>query len=312
MSNLTLFCRNATTFAKDGAFDEDAFRQFLQRFVDVKMGVYLASTGSGESNAMTEDELLRLYQVGVEVCKGKVPVNGNPPEQPTVREALRHIMLAIKGGVEVVNIYGPPGWHAYRPTDEEYVAFFDEVLPQVKHPVALTPNPIVGYVPKPAIIADLCHRYHQVVAVNLNNQTDDFFINLKDSLKREIPIYAPFSGSLHMLMLGARGVIGGELNMLPKTYREYFDLYESGKFIEAAHVYADIKRFSTYVAKWHGAHPRWIKMMMKVFKFPGCELRKPYRMPGADELQRFTDGLLRLRLPEIDELARTAGLNIPA
>lgn len=60
----------------DGAIDEDAFHQYLQRFVDAKIGVYLASVGSGESGAMTADELRRVYRIGVDVCKGKIPVNG--------------------------------------------------------------------------------------------------------------------------------------------------------------------------------------------------------------------------------------------
>jgi 4-hydroxy-tetrahydrodipicolinate synthase len=109
MSNLELLCRNATVFAEDGSIDEAAYRQLLHRLVDAKIGVYLASAGSGESGAMTHDELRRVYRIGVEVCKGKVAVNGNPPEQPTVRETLHHINLAIAEGVEIVNIYGPAG-----------------------------------------------------------------------------------------------------------------------------------------------------------------------------------------------------------
>src|ERR1700694_4277445 len=119
MPKLELLCRNATAFAEDGSIDEDAYRQLLQRLVDSKIGVYLASAGSGESGAMTADELKRVYRIGVEVCKGKVAVCGNPPEQPTVRESLHHINLAIENGVELVNLYGPEGRHSYRPTDDE-------------------------------------------------------------------------------------------------------------------------------------------------------------------------------------------------
>jgi dihydrodipicolinate synthase/N-acetylneuraminate lyase len=274
----------------------------------VGMGVYLGSAGSGEGGAMTAAELLRIYRIGVDVCKDKVPVNGNPPEKPTVRETLEHIKLAIQGGVEVVNIYGPPGWHAFRPTDDEFTGFFDELLPHVKHPVAIAPNPTIGYSPKPAIIADICHRYPHIVAVNLVNQDDDYFIQLKDRLTRDLELNVPLTGSLDMMMLGATGVIGGELNLLPKTYRQYVDLYERGQFIEAAKVYADLKRFNMYVAKWRGAHPRWIKMMMKAFKMPGWGLRGPYRMPPDDEVQRFLDGLLKLGLPEVTELARSANI----
>ena len=312
MPKLELLCRNATAFSADGAIDEDAFRRLLQRLVDSKIGVYLASAGSGESGAMTDDELLRVYRIGVEVCKGKVAVNGNPPEQPTVRETLHHINLAIKGGVEIVNIYGPEGRHSYRPTDDEFRGFFDELLPQVKHPVSLAPNTTIGYAPNAAMIAGVCHKYSQVAAVHLVSQNDDYYIELKDRLKRDVALYAPLNGSLDMLLLGASRVIGGELNMLPRTFRRYMDLYESGKVVEAARVYADLKRFLRYVSKWRGSFPRPIKMMMKVFKIPGWTLRGPYLMPSDDELQKFTEGLLQLRLPEIDEMARTAGMTVPA
>src|ERR1700704_4764680 len=107
MSAMALFCRTATTFSKAKKLDEDAFRQFLQRFVDAKLGVYLASGGSGEGHALSWDELRRVYTIGVEVCKGKVPVNANPPEQNTAQATIEHAKLAIDAGVEVVNIYGP-------------------------------------------------------------------------------------------------------------------------------------------------------------------------------------------------------------
>ena len=55
----------------------------------------------------------------------------------------------------------------------------------------------------------------------------------------------------------------------------------------------------------------FIKMMMKVFKIPGWGIRGPYLMPSEVEQQHFTAGLLRLRLPEIDALARAAGISLP-
>jgi len=55
-------------------------------------------------------------------------------------------------------------------------------------------------------------------------------------------------------------------------------------------------------------------MAMRIFKLPGWQggLREPYRMPPDEEVQRFQDGLLRLGLPEIEEQARAAGLELPA
>ncbi len=314
MSSITLLCRNATTFSKTKQLDEEAFRQFLQRFVDAKLGVYLASGGSGEGHALSWDELRRVYKIGVEVCKGKVPVNANPPEQNTARATIEHAKLAVEAGVDVINIYGPASWHGFRPTDAEFAAYFDEVFKVVKHPVALAPNPVLGYTPKPALIAGICDRYSQVVAVNLSGLGDPYFIDLKDALKRDVPIYVPVPGSLHMLTLGATGLLGAEANIIPKSYRRYLDLYEIGDFAALGRVYADLQRFTRYVASWHSSAPRWIKMAMKVLKLPGGEggAREPYLMPPDEEVQKFTDGLLRLRLPEIDEMALAAGLRLPA
>jgi 4-hydroxy-tetrahydrodipicolinate synthase len=178
MAERTLLCRNATTFSRSGELDEEAFAQFLQRFVDARLGVYLASGGSGEGHALTWEELRRVYEIGVSVCGGKVQVCANPPEQNTARASRDHALLAAVAGVDVVNIYGPAAWHGYRPTDAEYLAYFDAILTEVRHPVALAPNPIIGYSPAPHLIADICNRYAQVVSVNLSGQGATCFIEL--------------------------------------------------------------------------------------------------------------------------------------
>lgn len=310
---MTLLCRNATTFTSTKALDETAFQKFLQRFVDAKLGVYLASGGSGEGHALTRDEILRIYRIGVEVCKGKVLVNANPPEQNTARDTIEHARLAVAAGVDVINIYGPASWHGFRPTEAEFFAYFDEVFKEIKYPAALAPNPVIGYTPRPALIAEVCKRHSQVVDINLSGVGDAYFIELKDALTRNVNIFVPFQSCLHMLGLGATGLLGAEANIIPKTFRRYIDLYESGNHAELAVVYADLQRYNRYVAKWHSGGPRWIKMAMKILKLPGGEggPRGPYLMPPDDEVQKFADGFLRLRLPEIDETARAAGLRIP-
>ena len=69
MTSLTLLCRSASTFAPDGSFDEAAHRQFLQQFIEARLGIYVGSAGSGEGLAMTADELRRMYRSAVAECK---------------------------------------------------------------------------------------------------------------------------------------------------------------------------------------------------------------------------------------------------
>jgi len=307
-----LLCRTATAFDANGAIDEEAFRIFLQRFVDARIGVYLGSLGSGESGALAPEELRRVYRIGVDACKGRIPVHGNPPEKLSVRETLDHVLLAVNAGVEIVNVYGPAGWHGYRPTDEEVFAFFEALLAEVKQPGSLSPNPSVGPAARPAMIAGLCRRHRQIVAINLADQNDDYFLELRERLDRDVALNVPLTGSMEMLLLGANGIVGAEPNMVPATYRQYLDLHTAGRYAEAATVYANLKRFVRYVGRWKSAHPRWIKMMMKAFGMPGSGIRSPYRAATEAEQRAFVEGLLRLGVPEIDAMARAAGLSPPA
>jgi 4-hydroxy-tetrahydrodipicolinate synthase len=310
MRSIGLVCRSATTFSPAGELDEAALRLFLHRLVDADIGVYLASGGSGEGHALTDDELGRLYRIGVEVCKGRVSVNANIPEHHTATVTRARAEQAVAAGVDVINIYGPASWHGFRPTEAEHIAYYDNILPFIKHPVALAPLPVLGYTPSPAFIASLCHKYHQVVAVHLSALGEGYFVQLKNRLTRRVEIYVPLSGAVEALLLGASGIVSASANVLPKTYRRYADLFGAGKLEELASVYADILSFDEYVLQWQHGTPRWMKTMMKVLKLPGGEggCREPYKMLDGADLQQFTRGLIALGIPEIDELAVAAGL----
>ncbi len=313
MPNIKLMCRTATTFTKTGELDEDALRQYLQRFIDARLGVYLGSGGSGEGHTLTHDELRRVYRVGVAACKGKIAVYANPPEQYSARLTIEQTRLAMECGVEVVNIYALAGLHNMRPTDLELIAYYDSVLSAIDYPVALAAQPLVGYMVKPKILADMVNRYKQVVEVNLTGVTDNYFLQLRELVDRDVDFYVPITASLHTLSLGAVGLLATEANLIPKTYRRYMDLYDQRKYDEMGPVYADIKRYVDYMSNWNPGPTRWIKMGMRALKLPGGEggMREPYHMPPEAEMQKFTDGMLRLGLAEINEQARAAGLTLP-
>lgn len=308
------FCRIATPFTKSGAIDEEALRKFLQRFIKSKIGIYLGSAGAGETHALTWQEIQRIYEIGLEECRGKIPVYANPPEQYTVRATREYVSQAIEAGVELVSIYGLASRHGMKPTDMELSLYFKEVLSGIKHPMSLAVNqPITGYMPKAAVIADVCNKHRQVEAINLSYGGDAFFMQLKDRLKRDIPIYVHLNGSLNKLMMGAGGVFGTEANIIPKTQRRYLEAFERKNFAELGRLSTHIVRFGDLASRWSPSVPRALKMAMKLLKLPGGEggLREPYRMPPGNEYKTFTDALLRLGIPEIEEQARAAGVRIP-
>jgi dihydrodipicolinate synthase/N-acetylneuraminate lyase len=316
MAPLTLIVRTATTFAPDGSLDEEAFAQYLQRFVDTGLDVYVASGGSGEGCALTIDELRRVYQIGVSVCRGKVLIGSNQPDQHTPAASIEHATLAVEAGVDEVQIYGPASWHGYQSTGEEYAAYFDAVLKSVTHPVALCPNPTVQSA-SPQVIAALCDRYRQVQTVNLTGIHNDVYLGtLVDALHRDdVKVNVDWSNSLSTVPLGAGGLHAAEANFTPKTYRRYLDLSDAGDTSpEIGKVYADLRRVTRFTAGWKSSSPRLHKMVMKVFRLPGWEggVREPQLMLDDTEIERFTRGALALNIPEINEMAAAAGLEVSA
>jgi dihydrodipicolinate synthase/N-acetylneuraminate lyase len=163
---------------------------------------------------------------------------------------------------------------------------------------------------KPSIVAAMCDRYPHVTAVNLVGLAGDaYFLELRELIKRDdVELAVPLPGSHNMFDLGASALVSNLANILPNTLRQYVDQYERGDDVGMGKTYADLLRFERYVRRWPGA--RWQKMAMRVLKLPGGEggLRLPYLMPTDEEVERFARGLLALNIPELDGLAKAAGL----
>jgi dihydrodipicolinate synthase/N-acetylneuraminate lyase len=299
----------ATVFAPDGGFDESAMRRYLQHQSEARLGVYLGSGGNGETHAMSPDELSGLYGVGVDECKGKVPVHANLPEEHTAEQTIAQARIAIAAGVEALHLYTVEGRHGYVPTEAELIGYFDDVLAAIQHPVVVAVNPTMGYIPRPQVIAEICRRHEQVIAVRLSAQRDIYLLNLQDALGRAIHCHWQLgSGALDPLAMGT-SLFAAEANIIPQTFRRFADLAQAGKLAAAGEVLGQIRRFNQLVMEW-GPCARWIKMAMKFLKLPGWEggLRRPYLMPADDVLIDFGERLLRLGIPEIDAMARAAGV----
>jgi 4-hydroxy-tetrahydrodipicolinate synthase len=307
-----VFCRMATPFTERGELDEAALRILLQRLVQLDIGVTLGNPGAGEGHALTTPELGRIYRIGVEICHGKVPVHANPPEQPTARDTVDQLRIAAGAGVDLVNLYGPAGRHGYKPTDGELTEYFDTVLSSIKHPIAIAPDPTTGYTAKAEIVADMCEKYRHVKAVNLGEVGEDYLIGLMNRVGKVVDLHVSSPGAIGAIRLGASGVLSAEANIIPKTCRRYADLWAAGDgaSAEAAQVYLQIRKFVQFVSRWGPSHARWLKLCMRALKFPGGQggVREPYQLPPQTEIEKFSQGLLKLGIAEIDESAMAAGI----
>jgi dihydrodipicolinate synthase/N-acetylneuraminate lyase len=146
----------------------------------------------------------------------------------------------------------------------------------------------------------------------LVGQNESYFLQLKAALTRNVRLFVDTRGIPNTLALGAAGLVGGNLNIMPKTYRAYAyaDAFAKEDIAALADLFSQMIRTNDYTKKWSNPGSRMIKMFMRTFKLPGWEggVREPCLLPPNEEIEAFAKGLDALHVPEFEELtaARSA------
>lgn len=296
-----VFCMASTPFTADDRVDEPGFRAHLRRLVGAGVGVYLASGGAGEGHAMTAEELARVYAIGVEECKGKVPVYANPPEPRTAKQMLAMMQSAVKAGVDVVQIYPVDAGHAMKPTYLEQETYYRELLDAVDHPIALSVHVYSGYIGPIPLFKALCRDYPNIVAINVMGTPIHYLVELRDAVGPKVAIYTRMINIIEGMAIGCQGALAAEPNVIPKLCRSVVDHFQAGDAMKSGAALADVVRFASIVDRWSPSTARWVKMALKVLDLPGAgegRLRRPYVLPVQKELDEMARLLKELRIME--------------
>jgi dihydrodipicolinate synthase/N-acetylneuraminate lyase len=287
-TTIDVFCMAATPFTDDGSIDEAALRLHLRRMVDANNAVYLGSGGAAEGHALTDDELRRVYAIGVEECKGKVPVYANPPEPRTAERMLHVATMAVEAGVDVVQLYPVDAGHGMIPSVREQEAYFRELLEAIDHPTAISIHVAVGYVQPISLLQRLAADHPQIVAFNVMGPPPSYLVELMDAVPR-CDAYMPIGALLMALPLGAKGCLAAEPNLVPRLCRSIADAYLAGDMAAAGVAQANVIRLAAIVNRWAPSTARWVKMGLTVLGLPGGNgvLRRPYVLPPQNEIDEM-------------------------
>jgi 4-hydroxy-tetrahydrodipicolinate synthase len=303
-AELTMFCMSATPFAEDGSLDEAALRAHLGRVAEAGNGVYLGSGGAGEGHVLSTPELRRLYEVGVEVCRGRVPVYANPRESRSAAAMYEVAREAVAAGVDVVQIYQLDAGHGMIPTLREQEAYFRELLAELQHPLAISVHAYAGYAAPPSLLASLIRDHPQVCAVNVMGPPNSYFMEVRDALPESVRLYTSVLNALQGFALGASGALLAENNVIPNVCRRIADGWAARDLEVASEAARTVQRFSTVVNRWAPSTARWVKMALKVLGLPAGNgvLRRPYLLPPDEEQRDMARAFAALRIAEIEGL----------
>jgi 4-hydroxy-tetrahydrodipicolinate synthase len=300
-----MFGMAATPFTAENRIDEPALRAHLQHLAASGIGIYVGAGGAGEGHTMSPEELQRVCELGVEECRGKVPIYASVPEARTPEATIERARLAVKTGVDVVQIFYPDGGHGMRPTPAEQESFYRDLLSAIDHPVALSAHQHSGFFPSVRLLETLCRDYRQIVALNVMLAPLAYFLELKDTVGPRIAIYSEIGSLLQTMTLGGSGCLAAEPNLVPNLCQSIVTSFAAGKLAQCAEAYAHVIRLGAVVNRWAPSTARWVKMGMRVLSLPGGQgpIRKPYLMPPQTELDEMARAFEQLGIRQLEGLA---------
>jgi 4-hydroxy-tetrahydrodipicolinate synthase len=161
-----VFAISITPFTIDGRLDEDGYRRHLQRLAAAGIGVYVGGGGSGEGFILTEEERRRLFAIGAEELRGRVPFRSMGVETRSAGEMIDYLIEAQSAGVDAAQVYSLDLGHGHRPTEDEVFEYLVDVLSATNVPTVLSTHQSVGYRISVESIARVVDRFDHVVGVN--------------------------------------------------------------------------------------------------------------------------------------------------
>jgi len=300
--NPQVLCMSVTPFSDDDRLDEEGLRSHLRRMVAAGCGVYMGSGGSGEGHSLTLEELKRVYEIGVEECKGKVPTYANPREARSAKQMLEVANIAAAAGIELVQLYPVDGGHGMRPNAAEQERYYRDLLDHIDYPVAISVHPVgVGYTTPSALIQKLCDDYGQIKAINvMAGQPMSNFIEFRESVRPGIKLYTSMSNVIESMAQGSSGCLATEPNIVPKLSKSIVDGFARGEIQKAGEAMAVLIKLNKILNKWSPGAARPIKLALKVLGLGNGNLRLPYLLPDKEDQQQLVVDLEALGLMALE------------
>ena len=224
----------ATPFKSDLSIDYDKYAEHVSWLAENGTHGVIPNGSLGEYQVLTHEERAKMVEVAVAASPAGFNVVPGVAAYGAA-ESCRWAEQAMKAGAKTVMLLPP---NAYRASDDEVVAHYKEVG-RVGIPIIAYNNPFDTKVDlTPTLVARLADEVPNVVAIK------EFSGDVRRiwQIKRHAPRIDVIVGAddvfLELSLAGISGWIAGFPNALPKESMELYNLATSGKYTEAAPMYA--------------------------------------------------------------------------
>ncbi len=220
-----------TPFTDSGAFDEKAFRDFVEWQIEEGSNGLVPVGTTGELPTLSHDEHKHVVEVTIEVARGRVPVIAGAGSNNTA-EAIDLAKHAEKAGADAVLVVTP---YYNKPSQRGLKAHFGAVADAISIPLFIyniPPRSVIDMTPE--TMADLRHSRQNIVGVkdataNLARVTEQRRACGED--------FVQLSGeditALGFMAHGGNGCISVTANVAPRLCAEFQEACLTGRYDKA-------------------------------------------------------------------------------
>jgi 4-hydroxy-tetrahydrodipicolinate synthase len=276
---------------RDGAVDEAALRELVERQIAAGVDGLVPCGSTGESATLSSAEHCRVVEWVVEAAAGRVPVLAGAGSNST-REATELTLHAKRAGAAGALLISP---YYNKPTQEGIVAHYSAIARETDFPLVVynIPGRTASNI-LPATLARLA-RLEQVVGVK---EACGDLGQISEVIARCPDDFAVLSGddvlTLPLMAIGGRGVICTSSNVAPAEMVELVRAARNGDWVRARHLHYQL--LPLFGALFCETNPIPVKAALAMLGLCGEEIRLPLTPLGEAGRQRVQGVLKELKL----------------
>lgn len=290
-----------TPWMADDKLDEPALRRHLRFLGRRNVGVCLGAYNTGEGLLMEPAEKRRLYEIGVEELKGKVPVFAVSLGYSSTATVIKNAKEATSIGVDGAQLYPPRPGPAASPVPLPMLErFYRDIAEAVTGPLVLglqsenMPDRTFPIELFDKIISD----YPHIKAINCTARDEAELVKVTKAFGHKIPVRCAGLGAIVANMeAGGVGYLGGEGNVAPTWINNVVTHYRRGDTAKAKEEIARVQKVSAVTRAYA---IRGEKAAVHVLGRIGPYVRRPYLTLGQPEISQIAAGLKELGITEIE------------
>ncbi len=260
-----------TPFKKNGAVDENALRQLVDRQIKGKVEFLVPCGTTGESATMTRGERRRVIEIVLEQVNSKIPVVAGTGTNSTM-DSIHLTKDAKDAGADTVLLVGP---YYNKPTQEGYYQHFKTICEvcDVKAVIYNVPGRTAGNIFAETTLR-IAEEVENVIAVK---EASGSLEQIMQIIKHRPDNFSVLSGddtlTLPIAAAGGDGIISVVSNEVPKEFSEMTRLGMKGELKKARELH--YKLFELMKINFIESNPIPVKTALSMMGLIGEDFRLP-------------------------------------